>query len=59
MILTYFEGINIDLDGNDKLHFVDQSNEIDIVCQGLRIATNVLLSEEFAKEQATKLTQEY
>ena len=53
------EGIDIDVVQNDMLHFVDQSNEIDIVCQGLKITTNVLLSEDFAKEQATKLTQEY
>ena len=53
------EGIDIDVVQNDMLHFVDRSNEIDIVCRSIKIATNVLLSEDFAKEQATKLTQEY
>lgn len=53
------EGIDIDVVQNDMLHFVDRSNAIDIVCRGIKIATNVLLSEDFAKEQATKLTQEY
>lgn len=56
---TNIEGIDISANHDDTLRFVDKSNELDIVCHGLKITTNVILSKTFAKEQAQILTKHY
>ena len=42
-----------------KLLFEEKDNDIEIVCDRIIIKTHVMLSKDFSKEQAQKLTKEY